>query len=191
MIHVILPSTPEREKRRKECLESLHENAGTEYEVHTYISEGEGWPKAVQKALRGVEGLCVVIGDDMRFSPYWLKVLKEAHEAYFGDEKGLSQPFDEVNHGRIAVCPMADAELLRELINTDYHHNFCDTELTMRMQMRNKYLYVPESVVFHDHPITGRAKMDKTYESTSKFYKEDEELYLKRRQMFENGIIKP
>lgn len=180
MITVILPSTPERVDRRRECLLSLTMNAGMPFNLHMYISEKEGWVKSVHKALRGIEGLCVIIGDDMVFGKDWLKILYESYMKQFPEMDGLAQPYDEIHRGKLAVCPCAPAHLLREMIYKGYKHNFSDTELTVRMQSKNKYLYVPESIVEHKHYLLGKSKKDNTYSFSQKFYERDKKIYEKR-----------
>ena len=180
MINIVIPTTPERKERLKECIESIHKNSGTEYNIHTYTSEGEGWVKAVHKALRGIEGLTVIVGDDMTFDKDWLKILEEEYWKEFPENDGLAQPYDEIHRGLVAVCPMADAENLRKYIHKGYTHNYSDRELTDIFQNKGKYLYVPESIVNHNHYVLGKAENDKTYESNKETYVEDRILYRQR-----------
>jgi hypothetical protein len=179
-VNVILPSTPERRVRRRECLTSLIQTAGIPINLVIYESEGEGWVKAVHQALEGLTGLSIIIGDDMTFEPNWLRILAFAYLKQFPNRDGLAQPYDEIHHGDLAVCPFATAEILREGIFEGYKHNFSDTELTKRMKDKGKYVYVPEAIVHHNHFLLGKSDIDETYKQNQKWYEVDKALFIER-----------
>lgn len=191
MINILIPSTPERAERLKTCIESIEKTANTEFKIKTYISEGEGWVKAVHKGLEELEGLTVIVGDDMTFEDNWLAILEEAYNSKFKETKdGLVQPYDEIHKGQLAVCPMADAKVLRQRIHKGYTHNFSDTELTLIMRHLGKYMYVPQAKVNHNHPILGKAENDNTYEFSRQWYDKDKELFNERMKGLQDGSIK-
>jgi len=61
-----------------------------------------------------------------------------------------------------ALLPMLGGEFF----HTGYHHVACDTELTERCRKIGKYVWAPNSHVFHDHPVQTGFKvedMDEVY----------------------------
>jgi hypothetical protein len=71
------------------------------------------------------------------------------------------------------------------LYHPDYKSLFCDTEFTdlCKGELKDKCLYVPYSIIRHEHPGTGFAQnMDALYDRNQKYWDEDMHTYIRRKK---------
>lgn len=177
-ITILIPTTPDRRERLAECVKAIQENTdGVDYRVLVYENT-IGWTKAIHKALNGINGFVVVIGNDVKVQKGWLKALKESFEKNFPNDDGIAHPYDEFHNGSLITHPFAHSSTLKKYISTEYFHCFSDNELTIVMKSLGKEVYVPEAKIEHLHYVNKKAPIDETYK---RIY---EEMYEKDRQTF-------
>jgi hypothetical protein len=67
------------------------------------------------------------------------------------------------------------------IYHPDYKSLWCDNEMTDVAKMLGKYMYIPVHVYRHMHPAWGLSANDAQYIHTESFFREDENVYRKRK----------
>ena len=180
-INICITTTAGREIRLTKCLTAIEQNSNYPYILSLYTDkELTGCIKPTRLMLESLNPnhLAIVLNDDMVPEKDWLKILVHEYTKRFPNYDGLAQPKDTIQNGSIATCPMATPKFLLEHWRPEYHHMFGDTELTERAKYLKKYLYVPESVVVHEH-LTEQ--QDPNYQHANKWTDIDHATYKERR----------
>ena len=139
--------------------------------------------------LDKVDGLVMVISDDVEVWPSSIQALYDAYTQAFPNNDGLCVYGDEHWDLNIFGLPFAHSKVLKEIINPIYFHNFHDKEMCEIMRMRGKYLPVPHAEVWHRHYSWNReVEKDKTYQLGEKTSVTDGEIYNMRRAKNFNRI---
>jgi hypothetical protein len=68
------------------------------------------------------------------------------------------------------------------IYHTDYVSLWCDNEAQDVAIMLGRYKYIDYVIFHHNHPGWGLGAMDEQYRKTEAFYKQDEEVFLKRQE---------
>jgi hypothetical protein len=184
MIKVLVPTTPKRRARVIEFLNSCLDNAGIEHEVVIFENQLGGFVKAIRAMVDRLEDddPIVLMNDDVTFGKDWLKILYEGFMSRPGIE--LAQSREMCNpmpyHNNQAVLPMGRPAFFRKFAYRGYHHNFVDWEWTEIANQRGSYLYVPESIIYHNHWTFGKSTRDETYLTQAPYFDTDEALFHKR-----------
>lgn len=177
---VLIPTTPERRDRLRQCLDSLTRCAGHPHIVMTYENQYVGAIAAIHTMLDRLDPDTLVwwIGDDnVLKQPGTLRALVDAFHAAFPDRDGVVVPDDGVQRGRIATMPMCTAGVLKAGQSKAFFHNFADELFTDRMRARGKYVYLPEVQVDHLHWCMGTAARDYTYDNAQARFEQDRATY--------------
>lgn len=178
-IIILIPTTPERRERLARCIESVRENSNHPHVIMTFENT-IGWVGAVREMLSKLNpySLAVIINDDCVPQKDWLKILYASHLMH---PDHLLQPNDGIMQGKVATMPFATVGYLLENIYDGYKSYYADTELTDRAIRQNRYGYVPEAIVTHEHWSNGQASKDQTYHSQEVNLEHDRALYESRR----------
>ena len=185
IIKICITSTLERRERLQRSIHHIRNHSNYPHMIVLYEDEERnGCIGPTRKILSSIkeDDLVIVLNDDMVPEPNWLKILVEAYLKAFPNLDGLAQPEDTIQHGKIATCPMATPKFLLEHWRPEYNHLYGDEELTLRAKMLGKYIYVPESVVVHEHPSRGFALNDPNYHLGSRHYEHDFKVFEERRK---------
>jgi hypothetical protein len=181
MIHILIPTTKQRRERLAKCVESIHENAGTQVIISTYENYGEGFVTPCHKLLVDLKPETIVwcIGDDTILSePDTLRRLLDRFNSLPNDV--VVQPDDGIQHGAIITMPLCTAKtMLEKGIYLEFFLNFCDNIFTEVMIKENKYFYCPEIKVDHQHWVNKKAVPDETYAIAQTHFAKDQETYYK------------
>ena len=180
-INICITTIAGREERLKKCIDAIEKNSNYKYILSIYKDfelKGCVGPTRLILSSLNPDKLAIVLNDDMVPQKDWLKILVERYIQAFPQNDGLAQPQDTIQNGNIATCPMATPKFFLEHWRQEYHHMYGDTELTERAKILGKYLYVPESVVVHEHLSESE---DPNYKHANKWYGIDHETYAKRR----------
>lgn len=180
MIYIVIPTTKQRRERLKKVIDALRES-DVPHTICIYENLDGGYVKAVHNALEGIDGIVWILNDDMVPKPDCLKFLWNAYRQSFAENDGIAQPFEQFHGGNLAVCPFGHSKVLKQYMHQGYKHHYVDTELTLVMKQKGKYLEVPEAFVDHQHYIADSSLLDETYNLTRGGYKEDEALFIKRK----------
>lgn len=183
MIHVIIPTTPDRRELALRCAKSVEEHSNYPHTTTLFENDYIGWPKAVLKAIEGIHDneLVVLMESDVVAEPNWLAILAQAFFAKFTDGNGCAEPYNEFHNGNLIQHPLCKASLLRETIYPLYFHNFADNEMSDKILATGRYLYVPEAKIAHLHWVNGKAPQDTSYQNATSNHELDRELYFKRK----------
>lgn len=187
MIKVCIPTVPERKEKLRKCLDAIKKNTEEDLSWFIYTNNAGGWVKACHEMLEKLsdEKMVIILGDDALVQKGWMTALLAAVEKH-GEDK-----FYCVNDGKfkqsIAVFPCARVSYLRRYLYRGYGHYAADTELTAIAKAQGNFVYVPDSVILHEHPIYGSdglqvPEMDDVYKTSwNKWKKVDESLFKQRR----------
>lgn len=111
-----------------------------------------------------------IAADDFLFHENWLPPLLELSKNFsVVGPNDLGNP--NVAAGNLAVSYLVSREYIPRacigypdlLIFEGYLHNYTDTELTETAISNKEYVYCPNSIVEHMHPIWNKAEVDETY----------------------------
>ena len=179
-VTILIPTTPERKERLARCMESVKKHITVPYDIKVYENNYEGYVAAIHKLLEGVNGLVWCLNDDIVLENDALSILKRHFLERFPNRDGLVQPKDGIQEGNVATLPFCDAEVMRKYTHKGYFHNFADQEFTMIMKSLNKFLFVPEAIVTHEHWINVKAEKDFTYSNSQSYFEKDKEIFVNR-----------
>ena len=190
MIYVLIPTTPDREKRLKKTIESVKKSVCTEpLEIVTDLNNYEGYVKSVLRMVNKIDGLVIVLNNDMIVEPDTIQILYDAYIKAFPYDDGLCGFGDTDFDLNVNCAPFAHTKVLREIINPVYFHNFVDREWTGIMQHRGKYLPVPNAVIHHEHYSKNPELLDETYKVNQDLSDADGKIYYERKER--NFDLKP
>lgn len=166
MIYICIPTTPERNERTKQLVQSIHENTqNVEHCVVVFENKLGGWVPAVHKMLEGINGYVVLLGSDVIVHKDWLKNLSEAFFKAFPNGDGVAEPFNELQGDKLCQHPMAHSETIKKYLDKRFTHWYSDNLFTLLAQRDGKLIYVPDAKIEHKHFVNGKAEMDETYKT--------------------------
>ncbi|HEA65449.1 MAG TPA: hypothetical protein ENI07_01310 [Desulfobacterales bacterium] len=157
-VSIILPTI--RRIKAERCIEAALKYKGS---VDVEIVQGFdtnriGAPKMIKRLVdKSSHDLVMFLGDDtIPREGYMDGALKAM--ATLPDGWGLVGLNDQLNDGELlATHWLADKRLLPlldgEFFHTGYWHCFCDRELTIRCKELSRYVYAPNAIINHDHPM--------------------------------------
>jgi hypothetical protein len=181
IVHILIPTTEERRERLSKCVASIHENAGFPHIISTYENYREGFVKPCYLLLKDLKEDTLVwcIGDDTILAEKdTLKRLVDAYRACYPNNDGVVQPNDGIQGGNIITMPLCSAKTMIEKgIHLDFFLNFCDNIFTEIMRKENKYTYLPDINVDHQHFSQRKSPLDETYAYANTQYDKDRETY--------------
>lgn len=125
--------------------------------------------------------LLVNLANDLLPGPRWLERGLAAYRERFGDGHGL-MGFNGDGHGPEHSCHfIIHRQLLKRYGGWPvwYRHNFGDTELCTRAQQDGCYAKAPWALLYHDHPIAGKAS-DEVYAAGMADWNRDQQLFRER-----------
>jgi hypothetical protein len=183
LINILIPTTPERKEGLNRAIASVkRSNCSQELNIVVDLNEYEGYVKSVLRMLDKVEGLCMVVTDDIEVWPSSIQALYSAYTEAFPNNDGLCVYGDEHWDLKAFGLPFAHSKTLKEIINPDYFHNFHDKEMCEIMKGRNKYLPVSHAQVSHYHyQWYPKLERDKTYQIGEMTSEKDGAIYNMRR----------
>lgn len=187
MLNILIPTTKERRPRLDKLIQALRE-VEIPYILCIYENMDGGWVKATRNMLLEMNptSLCLILGDDCLPEKGAIEILYNKYVERFPDCVGLAQPEDDILHGSVATFPMAIASNILKYLHYQYHHNYADQELTEWFKSMGKYLYVPESVIHHQHWTNG-AERDNTYKLQENYYQHDADLFNSREHLWKTS----
>ncbi len=165
MIHIVIPTTPDRRKRTQELVDSIRQNTtDIEYEIVVFENELGGWVPAVYEALKDINGFVWLLGSDCIVEKDALKILWDGFINRFPDKDGVAEPYNELHNGTLCQHPLGHRDTILKYLDKRFIHWYSDTWFTMQATKDNKLVYVPEAKIQHNHFINGKAEKDATYE---------------------------
>lgn len=190
MINILIPTTPDRQERVKRTIASIKaSNCDQELNIVVDLNEYEGYVKSVLRMLSKVNGLCMVVTDDIEVQASTIQAVYNSYKDAFPKNDGLCVYGDKHWDLNKYGLPFAHSDTLKEIINPEYFHNFHDKEMCEIMQQRNKYRTVPEALIWHYHyQWFPEIERDKTYQIGERSSARDGELYMLRRAKNFNRI---
>ncbi len=183
IVNIGIATIQGREERLKKCIQAIYENTDFPYMISLHLDcELLGCIRPTRKilSLLNPDSLVIILNDDMIVQKKWLSTLVAAYKNRFPNYDGIAQPNDGYNDGAIATCPFSTPKFLLEHWNPEYHHYFGDCELTERSKILNKYLYVPESTIVHEHLSEEE---DPSYKHANKWWSIDQKKYEERKKI--------
>ena len=162
-------------------------NAGTsDIEILTHYDEERiGCPKVLKMLVeKSRYEYIVFLGDDTDPQKDFLKNALKDMEILRGN--GLIG-FNDQTGRTLPTHWLASKKLLNvldgEFFCTKYLHCFCDSELMLRADFLNKFIYSYDSVVLHNHPLLNGSASDKDYQwaYSPEVYNHDRILFEKRK----------
>ena len=173
-ISIILPIV--REDKAERCIEAIRENAGIPIDQYEIVQEVDhdrvGCPEMVKRLVEKTKhDLVMFLGDDTIPQKDFLKEALKVMET-LPDGWGLAALEDGIQDpNRIATHWLASKRLLPliggEVFSTEYKHNFCDQELTIKCKDLGRYAPAYNSAIEHKHFLTDRSLFDKDYRDAS------------------------
>lgn len=173
-VSIIIPII--RPEGAKRCIAAIQQNAGIpieDYEIVAGIDKDRiGCPKMVKELVaRSKYDLVMFLGDDTIPQKDFLKNAIDAMKT-LPDGFGLVSLDDGLqNPDKMATHWLASKRLLPliggEFFCTEYIHNFCDQELSIRCKDLGMYTHALNSCVKHNHPARDRVFFDKNYLESS------------------------
>jgi hypothetical protein len=151
------------------------------------------WANKLNDALAHTsEPWLMLGGDDLLFRHGWVDKLKPYMEredvGVIGTRDIAMDPkFTLTAHpivSRKYVMEQGTVDKKGEIVHDGYDHNFPDTELIGTAAMRGAYLFAPDVVVEHLHPLLGKARIDDTYRLGQVKFQQDRLLFVKRSREF-------
>ena|SRR3990167_4336911 len=188
MIYILIPTTPERDKRLQETLASIKKSiCDQEIEIVIDVNEYEGFVKPVIRMLNKIEGLCMIVPNDVIL---WPSAIQRCYNEYirnFPDNDGLVGWGSEGMEIDYMCFPFAHSRTMREIVNPIYFHNFSDREWTEIMKKRGKYYPIRNATCTHNHYTKYPELLDKTYQINEDTSSADGKIYWER---FDKGFPK-
>ncbi|HOL46607.1 MAG TPA: glycosyltransferase family A protein [bacterium] len=124
----------------------------------------------------------VYMDDDMEpGNNEWLIIALDYFNKLFPDNIGLVSFCDGIQNGKLAPAGLTTKTFINRacngyLYNPQYVHYFCDTEITVRAQIINRYAYCADAILLHRHAtVTGN--YDFIYNQSKVFWKQDEMVF--------------
>lgn len=189
MLRVCIPTVHERRDRLYKCMERLEWwNNSCWFILTVHENNAGGWVKACHEMLQNIDDdeMVLILGDDALPQKGCISAL------YAEIDRSGEDKFYCVNdmHFRKSICvfPCAKAGYIKKYLYKGYNHYGADTELTLIAKAQNRFVWVPNSVVFHQNPFYGSDGIDKpeidgVYERCMKTRLSDEALYRTRKKL--------
>lgn len=162
------------------------------YSYHDTNPAVGNYAKKINWALQFTEAAWVFTGaDDLLFHAGWLE---SARSFMVQDHVGVVGTND-LGHPRVyALHETSTHSLVRrsyieelgtidepgKVLHEGYVHEFVDDELVGTAKFRRAWVFSPNSLVEHLHPIWGKAMWDATYEDQGRRMSESRALYAER-----------
>ena len=188
-VSIIIPVI--RKEGMERCVKAIYDNAGVPPEtfevVHGFDKDRIGCPKMVKALVEKTQyDLVMFLADDTIPKKDFLVNALKAMET-LPDGWGLVGLNDGIKDGdKLATHWLASKKLLPyldgEFFSTDYLHNYCDYELTVRCKDLGRYVWAQNARIEHKHFIKDQALIDDDYRkiSSSKVLIHDRNMYSKR-----------
>lgn len=184
MIYVLIPTTPGRAERLKECIKSIKKSKCDQpIEIVVDVNEYEGAVRSILRMVNKVDGLALFLGDDTTVYPDTIQVLYKSYVKAFPDQDGMCATMDESLHKVTFSHPFAHTKTFKEHTYPGYFHNFVDREWEDRVRYLKKYLEVPKARIMHRHYSKYGMLRDKTYDVAQKKSSADGNLYHRRKEI--------
>lgn len=100
-------------------------------------------------------------GQDVEFHKDWYGIAQKVWDCVFPSGLGVMTFQDGVQNGRSAAHGMTTRRWLQVVFGATlfpsppYRHFFCDSELSQRTKDFSRYFYCHESIVKHNHEMSG------------------------------------
>lgn len=183
MIYVLIPTTPDREDRLQKAIASVKRSMCDQpIEIIVEYNNYEGMIKPLLRMVNRVDGLAILITNDIEIMPSTIQELYNAYIKNFPDNDGLVGWGDGLIKLDEMCFPFAHTKVLREIIHPAYFHNFADRDWTAVMKLRGKYLAVTRPLCTHNHYSRNPALKDKTYEVNESTSDADSLVYAQRKE---------
>jgi len=181
MVKVLIPTTKERRPILNRFIRSCDDNAGVPHQIVSFEND-VGYVNALKLMVENCkdDDVVVLMNDDMVFGKDWLKILIEAYVKSTRVEIAQSQEMNNPNPTDLAITPIGKAGWFKKYACWEYKHNYIDREWTDIAKARGTYLYVPESQIYHNHWSFGKSEKDATYNTQTKYFELDKDLYNER-----------
>lgn len=150
--------------------------------------------KAQHGYLHTIEPWILLTGDDVRFHEGWYQKAREAAGDRFHmvATNDCGNPY--VQEGRHALHPLVRRSWVDEhgcswdgpgvIAHEGYEHAFCDNEWSAVALAAGVFVFCPESVVEHLHPVWGRGRWDNIYRKGMDAINRDGKLFHRRAKEF-------
>lgn len=185
MIYVLIPSTPDRERRLQRAISFVKKSRCKEpIEIVVDVNEYEGYVKSMLRLVNKVDGLAFLMGNDVEVRVPTIQNLYNCYMKNFPDQDGIVACIDELSgpdSGDSAQHPFGHTRTFRDIIFPGYFHNFVDREWTDIMKKRDKYAIARDAIITHRHYTKNRNLKDKTYLVGQQSSDADGKLYYLRR----------
>lgn len=154
------------------------------------ISDTTGFAPKVNLGIRKTKEPYIFLGsDDIRPYPGWFDIAK----SYMTGEHGFVSLNDlgnkRVMAGEYATMVLVArwyAELDDQFYYEGYYHNGADLEASAKAKHRDAFVYAPDAIMEHLHPLFGKGEMDSTYEEWAYHRggnRADKRLFARRQQL--------
>lgn len=162
----------------------------------SYENKGD-FQKKINHGFNSIEAEWYFLGaDDIKFYPGWfeaaMKVYEETDACVIGTNdmgnpgvlQGQHATHSLVLRDYALECGTIDEP--GKILYEGYHHNFCDTEFVGTAKWRGAWSFSRDSIVEHLHPDWRKGINDEVYKLGKKFFAEDQELYTRRKRLWDN-----
>jgi hypothetical protein len=189
MISILIPTI--RPENIPALTKAIYQNAGlmpTEYEIiWEYDRERIGCPRMLKNLVKKAKGDKIAfIGDD---TIPCKDFLKNALAALEGLPDGIGVVAFNSQQSRHAAHFLASRAMLEKLpdgefFSTDYHHCFCDNELTDIAIEQGRFTFCDDAKLIHNHPAFQTVGTDPDYDRvySPEFLNHDRKTYYKRKR---------
>ena len=172
--------------------------AGVPYSVVSWQPGAADWAKKMEHGrAETVTPLLLLAADDLRFHSGWDVALHNAYHQYDVGVLGTQDMGNRlVMRGLHSTHPCVvrdyadchgtidDPQLM---LHQGYDHQYADNELCETAMARGCWKFVPECVLEHLHPAWGKAKGDSTYLKANRRWRQDMQLFQRRRRLWRQG----
>jgi GT2 family glycosyltransferase len=165
MIYICIPTTPERRSRTEGLVKSIQENTSIPCVVCVYENNDGGWVPAVYNMLENIDGIVWLLGSDTIVEKGAVETLYNRFIETFPEQDGVCEPFNEMHEDRLSQHPFAHTRTIRKYLDKRFVHWYSDNWFTIQAKRDNKFLYVPEAKIQHNHFTNGKAEIDETYKT--------------------------
>lgn len=135
----------------------------------------------------------LLAADDVTFDPGWRDAVLDC-AGDFGVIGTNDMASRHVTSGRSSTHPLVRRSYLDSqggtlegpgtLIHEGYDHNFSERELVELAKRRRQWMFCPNAIITHRHPLWGTTEWDPTYRKAMACYEEDARLFRSRRARY-------
>jgi hypothetical protein len=134
----------------------------------------------------GEYDILLLASDDMvpEF-PGYDTILRDNMEHYFPDTDGVlwfNDGFQKHNLNTLCILGRKYYQRFGYIYHPAYKSLWCDNEFTIVAQSLKKQLYFDNVIIRHVHPIITRTVADSLYQENEKYFEEDRQTFMTRRQ---------